>query len=161
MEFKPWCPYCKGTDLRYPEPEPLYSGIGLQPLVAPLRSFVPHCHTCGKSQHGVVYTFSVESPDDRKVKTLPEHRRDASRTRIFYDIRAEATRQDERFGPERCLSALLWQCVLGEEYGEVCRAVLERDPGPHLREELVQLAAVATQLIDAIDDGRYTPREVE
>ena len=33
--------------------------------------------------------------------------------------------------------------VLGEEFGEVCNAVLEHAPLAHLREELVQLAAVA------------------
>jgi hypothetical protein len=83
------------------------------------------------------------------------------RDRIYIDVDGEMERQDQRFGPDRSLSALLWQCVLGEEHGEVCRAILERDPGPHLREELVQLAAVALQFVDAIDDGRYTVREVE
>jgi hypothetical protein len=41
--------------------------------------------------------------------------------------------------------------VLGEEYGEVCRALLEREPMARLRQELVQLAAVACAWVEAID----------
>ncbi len=43
--------------------------------------------------------------------------------------------------------------VLGEEFGEVCRAVLEGDEA-NLREELIQVAAVAVAWVEAIDRER-------
>lgn len=47
--------------------------------------------------------------------------------------------------------------VLGEEYGEVCTAVLEAEGlsfdlhQPHLRKELIHVAAVAVAWIEALD----------
>src|SRR5689334_5493368 len=41
--------------------------------------------------------------------------------------------------------------VLGEEFGEVCRAIGEHEPRARLREELVQVAAVAVAWIEALD----------
>ena len=43
--------------------------------------------------------------------------------------------------------------ILGEEYGEVCRAVCEED-NDQLREELIQVAAVAVAWVQSLDDGR-------
>lgn len=42
--------------------------------------------------------------------------------------------------------------VLGEEFGEVCKAVLEHTP--NLRDELIQVAAVAVAWAEAIDRKR-------
>lgn len=42
--------------------------------------------------------------------------------------------------------------VLGEEFGEVCRAVLEGHPPHVLRQELVQVAAVAVACVEALAD---------
>lgn len=39
--------------------------------------------------------------------------------------------------------------VLGEEYGEVCRAILDNDPDA-LRTELIQLAAVAVAFLESL-----------
>ena len=44
--------------------------------------------------------------------------------------------------------------VLGEEYGEACRAVLERDP-IQLRTELIQTAAVAVAIVEWLDAGGH------
>lgn len=44
-----------------------------------------------------------------------------------------------------------WLPLLVEEVGEVARALCDRDPMPHLREELVQVAAMACAWIGAID----------
>lgn len=44
--------------------------------------------------------------------------------------------------------------VLGEEFGEVCKAVLEGDRG--LRAELVQVAAVAVAWVEKIDRERMS-----
>lgn len=49
----------------------------------------------------------------------------------------------------------LWEVILGEECGEVCEAILEflfaGTDGSHLRSELVQVAAVAVQMIEIVD----------
>lgn len=65
---------------------------------------------------------------------------------VLYEVAAERLRQDEKW--ERSpgywpgdLSEKL--AVLGEEHGEVCRAVIEREGNERLREELIQVAAVA------------------
>lgn len=41
--------------------------------------------------------------------------------------------------------------VLGEEFGEVARAMLDANPDADLRDELVQVAAVAVAWAEAID----------
>ncbi len=65
---------------------------------------------------------------------------------VLYEVAAERQRQDAQW--ERSpgywpgdLSEKL--AVLGEEHGEVCRAVVEREGDSRLREELIQVAAVA------------------
>jgi NTP pyrophosphatase (non-canonical NTP hydrolase) len=47
----------------------------------------------------------------------------------------------------------IWLAVLTEELGEVANALIEHGP-VHLREELVQVAAVACAWIAALDDPR-------
>ncbi len=87
---------------------------------------------------------------------------------IFDDIAAERKRQDnlrdmgkfawtladvEKFHPMAGTSPL------GEEFGEVCRAVCENDH-TNLREELVQLAACCVAWIEGLDRvlGEYGAR---
>lgn len=45
--------------------------------------------------------------------------------------------------------------VLGEEFGEVCRAINDDDLA-NLREELIQVAAVAVAWVERIDRGDKT-----
>lgn len=45
--------------------------------------------------------------------------------------------------------------VLGEEFGEVCRAINDGDLA-NLREELIQVAAVAVAWVERIDRGDKT-----
>jgi hypothetical protein len=81
------------------------------------------------------------------------------------DVRAERERQ-ERLGLNKAAQGIRWaSCadtemdggddrryvVLGEEFGEVARALLEGEGDAHLRAELVQVAAVAVAWIEAID----------
>jgi hypothetical protein len=91
--------------------------------------------------------------------------------RVLVDVRAERVRQ-EAIGEAKREAGIDWRscadpdmaggddkraAVLGEEFGEVCRAVLEAGYGTdgagdaHLRDELVQVAAVATAWAEAID----------
>lgn len=58
--------------------------------------------------------------------------------------------------PEGCAISTLVE-VADEEFGEVCKAWLERDM-PNLREELIQVAAVAVAWIEELDNGGSTPR---
>lgn len=44
--------------------------------------------------------------------------------------------------------------ILGEEYGEVCRAVCEED-NEQLRVELIQAAAVAVAWVQSLDRAKY------
>lgn len=46
----------------------------------------------------------------------------------------------------------LWMPVLVEEVGEVARAMNDREPPDRLRTELVQVAAMATAWVAAIDE---------
>jgi NTP pyrophosphatase (non-canonical NTP hydrolase) len=80
--------------------------------------------------------------------------------RILNEVADERIRQIEKWG-EQNLRPSQWLAVLGEEYGEVCRAVCEmelvltekRDAKwwINYRMELVQLAAVAVQAVECFD----------
>lgn len=67
---------------------------------------------------------------------------------IMRDIGAERQRQDEKWG-EQNHSDAVWSAILGEEYGGVCKALLD-DPESKLVEELTQVAAVAVAWLEAI-----------
>lgn len=82
-----------------------------------------------------------------------------ARLDIYHEIDVERTRQDEKFGWIGSASLLPgdndWAkyAVLGEEVGEVARALLERsfgnDTTEHLETELIQVAAVAIAWVEA------------
>lgn len=77
---------------------------------------------------------------------------------IFQDIRNERLRQDKKFGPDRDQDAYRWFTILAEEHGEAAQAILEVEFGEgnvlHLREELVQIAAVSIAFIECLDRNR-------
>jgi hypothetical protein len=59
-------------------------------------------------------------------------------------VATERERQDEEFGPlPRDISWGTWIGVLGEEFGEVCKEVVEHDTKGNLLTELIHVAAVA------------------
>lgn len=68
------------------------------------------------------------------------------------DVKEERYRQHEKWG-EQDHPDTSWALVLGEEYGEVRTAILHDIFGGegNLREELVQVAAVAVAWIEKID----------
>lgn len=81
------------------------------------------------------------------------------RAQIYRDIDDERERQESRFGPQRHTWPI-WSAILSEECGEVAEACLkthwgERGDLAHLREELIQVAAVAVQIVEKIDTGDY------
>ena len=69
----------------------------------------------------------------------------------------ERDKQDAKWGANRKLHPLEWNVILGEEVGEVARAILEGgldcedvEHRMRLREELVQVAAVAVAWLEAL-----------
>ena len=77
-------------------------------------------------------------------------------TAAIFDVLAERERQDAKWGEQNHDDAT-WGLILGEEFGEACQAALEArfgdsgHPEANLREELVQLAAVAVSWVECID----------
>jgi NTP pyrophosphatase (non-canonical NTP hydrolase) len=77
------------------------------------------------------------------------------RLEILCEISAERDRQDVKWGGVPGLERWddhTYAAVLGEEFGECCKAWLERDAAA-LREELVQTAAVAIAWVEELDNG--------
>jgi len=81
---------------------------------------------------------------------------------ILIEVSHERDRQRKKFGTQRH-DFPVWMTVLGEEFGEVCQAILRsREDGVlpaqksvllgHARNELVQVAAVAVAAIEHLDE---------
>ncbi len=70
---------------------------------------------------------------------------------IMGEIRRERIKQDSKWGVQNH-SQLTWNAILGEEFGEVSKAILEKDV-INYREELIQVAAVAIAAIECLDRG--------
>lgn len=68
---------------------------------------------------------------------------------ILSEIQHERTKQDDKWG-EQNHNTNKWLVILGEEYGEVCKASLERD-WLQYRKELIQVAAVAVAALESYD----------
>jgi hypothetical protein len=62
--------------------------------------------------------------------------------RAIVAVLAERLRQDRKWGSQRRLTKEKWLTILVEEVGEVANAILD-GTGDELREEIVQVAAVA------------------
>ena len=86
----------------------------------------------------------------------------------------ERCKQDQKWGVERSLEEGLWYRILGEEFGEVGRATLEKagkyDPDTFedweparaaLAEELAQVAAVAVSWLEQLIREHFASRKVE
>ena len=76
---------------------------------------------------------------------------------VYDEIRAERVRQDAIWGAQMH-SLFVYVVVLAEECGEVARAVHDlRFAGgarQSLRDELIQVAATAVQIVERMDGGR-------
>ncbi len=87
--------------------------------------------------------------------------------KVLIDVSIERRRQDAKWGVQTHPSGT-WALILGEEFGEACKASLDvtfDDEQPegmtheefkaaqvaHLRYELIQTAAVAVSWVEAID----------
>lgn len=76
-------------------------------------------------------------------------------TKAITSVIAEMNRQDEKWGADRDQHPFVWQTILSEEVGEFSQAILHDEFGGHksgtAREEMVQIAAVALQIVEYYD----------
>lgn len=109
------------------------------------------CPACGRTSH---------HPDDARYgycgachEFTGSIRGWTDRRHIHMLIDDERRRQEAKFPNRTCADPLppeLKVAVLVEEVGEVARAVLEHEPADRLRDELVQVAAVAVAWLEAL-----------
>lgn len=84
----------------------------------------------------------------------------SNRSGIFKLIEDELVRQDEKWGADRVLDQRLWIAIIGEEFGEVCKADLEHDPDGWVA-ELIDVAASAIAAIYSYQLSRASIAESE
>lgn len=76
--------------------------------------------------------------------------------KIFQDIKTERDRQDEKWG-EQNHHPLMWFSIIGEEYGEMCKAFNEYsfDNDVNLLEDMqkeaVQVAACCVAMLECLE----------
>lgn len=68
---------------------------------------------------------------------------------VLDEIYDERVRQTNKWGIQNH-DDTMWSVILGEEFGEVCRAIFEGDE-VQTKEELIQVAAVAVAWLEAFD----------
>lgn len=73
---------------------------------------------------------------------------------VLRQVESERHKQSKKWG-EQNHDGYRWLAILGEEVGEANKAMLQTEFGgssvEHLREELIQVAAVAVAFIECID----------
>lgn len=80
--------------------------------------------------------------------------------RVLGEIIDERHRQDRKWGQQNH-HMYKWLSILGEEVGEVNKAVLENTDVNNVRSELVQVAAVAMAAIESFDRYGVVGKEEE
>ena len=68
--------------------------------------------------------------------------------KTIYEINNEMERQDEKWGQQEH-SDEYWLAILGEEFGEVSKAIVE-GKAQEIKKELLHVSAVAIQWLDCI-----------
>ena len=96
------------------------------------------------------------------MKTLLTEKKTVNQYTVFKSVCNERKRQFDKWGIQSH-TIPDWLMILGEEFGETCKAGNEvyfrQSPIMNLRKELVQTAAVAFAIIESIDN--YTETEME
>ena len=95
--------------------------------------------------------------DFRGFNQLERVGRYESQEKILEDIREERRKQDKKWGVQDH-DNITWSAILSEECGEFAQAALHEKFGGEaaegLREELIQVAAVATQIVECFDRAK-------
>lgn len=81
---------------------------------------------------------------------------------VLSEVQEERRRQDAKWG-EQNHTQPEWLSILGEEFGEVCKAVCEAHFSGYestgnwaeYRKELIQLAAVAVAMVECLDRNNH------
>lgn len=71
--------------------------------------------------------------------------------KVLFDVAYERVHQDRKWGADRNLVDRQWLPILVEEVGEVSEAILEEGG---LRDELIQVAAVAVAWVECLDNNK-------
>lgn len=82
---------------------------------------------------------------------------------VLSEVQEERRRQDEKWGTQNHTPPE-WLSILGEEFGEVCKAVCEAHFSGYestgnwenYRTELIQLAAVAVAMVECLDRNSHS-----
>ena len=90
------------------------------------------------------FTINVDSKDKELVQEIVD-----SNSPILMEILNERVRQEKKWGQQNH-APLKWNAILGEEFGEVSKAILERNVEEY-RKELIQVAAVSIAAIECLD----------
>lgn len=69
--------------------------------------------------------------------------------RIVKEVVEERSNQNAKWGVQNH-DPFTWLAILGEEFGESCKAAFETNL-PHMRKELIQVAAVAVAIVECLD----------
>lgn len=84
--------------------------------------------------------------------------RDFTAARVLDQVGKERRRQNEKWG-EQNHDPTLYLTILGEQFGEACRAALElrvgKWPESRLRKELLEVAAVAVAAVECLDRRKW------
>ena len=97
-------------------------------------------------------TMGMDSPsEDRVLYAEPSDW--VRHQRIIFEVEQELKAQDKKWGTNRVKPMSEWIVILGEEFGEVCNAVMEGETwesDEHTYEEIVQVVAVGIQMLKDI-----------
>lgn len=85
----------------------------------------------------------------KRTEAQEVFRRTRITSAVLTEVAVERIRQTKLWG-EQNHSAWGWAPILGEEVGEVSKAMNEND-SPNYREELIQVAAVAVAMVESYD----------
>lgn len=93
------------------------------------------------------YKLNVDEKDQQFVQNITD-----VNVPILMEVLHERIKQEKKWGKQNH-DPLKWNAILGEEFGEVSKAILERDRNNY-REELIQVAAVAIAAIECLDRSK-------
>jgi len=69
--------------------------------------------------------------------------------KVLSEVHFERERQDNKWGVQNH-DPYFWYSILGEEFGEIGKALCEKD-FKNYREELIQTAAVCVAMLECLD----------
>lgn len=133
----------------------LLKTFGVRSYIQAAERYTAACRDRDESRTALVALHDL-------VRLQTEERNSDLSWRVLVEVADERGRQRRKWGVQEAPAAV-WMTILGEEFGEACREVLAMrgghrpdgvsDPAAdaRLRVELVQLAAVAVQTVEALD----------